>query len=207
MELIKLTNSNVKKAAKKAADVLKKGGIILYPTDTVYGLGVAATNVDAIERLRMLKGRERKRPISVIVADVAGIEKCGELTPLAKRFAATYLPGALTLVIPANPLMPDSLTLNGSIGIRIPNDPFCLALAKEFGKPFTTTSANKAGTGTPRTTQDILEHFRMNLEEIDLVIDGGERLNPNPSTVVSCLTDTPYVLREGVLSREQLGLA
>ena len=206
MELIHLDEHNLEKAAKKAADVLKKGGIILYPTDTVYGLGVAATNVDAIERLRTLKGRERKRPISVIVADVAGIEKCGELTPLAKQFAVAHLPGALTLVIPANTFMPESLTLNGSIGVRVPNEPFCLALATEFGKPYTTTSANKAGMATPRNVQDILEHFRMNVNEIDLVIDGGEITNPNPSTVVSCVGDIPYVLREGILSRAQLGL-
>lgn len=206
MELIRLDEHNLEKAAKKAADVLKKGGIILYPTDTVYGLGVAAHNLVAIERLRNLKGRERKRPISVIVEDAKSIEKYATLTPLAEKFAESHLPGPLTLVVPANEYMPDSLTLNGAIGMRVPNDVFCLALAKEFGKPYTTTSANKAGMATPRTVEDILQHFRMSIAEIDLVIDGGERANPNPSTVVSCVSDVPYVLREGALSREQLGL-
>lgn len=206
MELIRLDGNNLQKAAKKAADVLKKGGIILYPTDTVYGLGVAAHNLMAIERLRSLKGRERKRPISVIVPDAASIEKYATLTPLAEKFALEHLPGPLTLVVPANATMPGALTLNGAIGMRVPNEPFCLALAKEFGKPYTTTSANMAGLATPNNVEDILQHFRMNIHEIDLVIDGGARLNPNPSTVVSCVGDTPYVLREGMLSRAQLGL-
>lgn len=206
MQLIKLTDTNLKEAAKKATDVLRRGGIVLYPTDTVYGLGVAAHNLDAIERLRNLKGRERKRPISVIVADARSIEKYATLTPLAEKFAESHLPGPLTLVVPANESMPDSLTLNGAIGMRVPNEPFCLALAKEFGKPFTTTSANKAGMGTPRNVEDIMQHFRMNLDAIDLIVDGGERANPNPSTVVSCVGEVPYVLREGALSRQDLGL-
>jgi tRNA threonylcarbamoyl adenosine modification protein (Sua5/YciO/YrdC/YwlC family) len=206
MELIRLDGSNLQKAAKKAADVLKKGGIILYPTDTIYGLGVAAHNLQAIARLRDLKGRERKKPISVIVQDAKTIEKYATLTPLAQKFAESHLPGPLTLVVPAGSMMPDALTLNGAIGMRVPNQPFCLALAKEFGKPYTTTSANKAGMATPRNVQDILEHFRMSVSEIDLVIDGGEITNPNPSTVVSCVGEVPYVLREGMLSRQDLGL-
>ena len=96
--------------------------------------------------------------------------------------------------------------LNGAIGIRIPNEPFCLELAKAFGRPFTTTSANKAGQGTPRTAQEVMYHFSQQLPQIALIIDGGPRLSPTPSTVVSCVGDTPYVLREGALSREALGL-
>lgn len=206
MELIQLTDSNLQHAAQKAATALKRGGIILYPTDTIYGLGVAAHNVQAIERLRDLKGRERKKPISVILKDAQQIEAYATLTPLAAQFARTHLPGPLTLVVPANEVLPDALKLNDAIGIRIPNHPFCLALAREYGKPFTSTSANKAGMMTPRTVEAILEHFRMNLSEIDLVIDGGTLTNPNPSTVVSCVGEVPYVLREGMLSRKDLGL-
>lgn len=206
MDIIRLTDTNLKDAAKKAATVLKKGGIVVYPTDTVYGLGVSIANLDAIDRLRKLKGRERKRPISIIVPDVASIEKCGTLTPLAERFAQNHLPGPLTLVIPANNRMPDALTLNGAVGVRIPAEPFCLALAEAFGAPYTTTSANKAGMGTPRNVEGLMAHFGLSLGQIDLIIDGGERAGANPSTVVSCVGDVPYVLREGALSRAELGL-
>lgn len=206
MEIVRLTEHNLKDAAKKAAAVLKKGGIVAYPTDTVYGLGVSVSDRTAIERLRELKGRERKKPVSVIVEDVHHIKECGTLTPLAEKFAESHLPGALTLVIPANHHMPDTLTLNGAIGVRIPNEPFCLALAKEYGKPYTTTSANKAGQGTPRNVEGLMEHFGMRLGEIDLIIDGGDRAGASPSTVVSCIGETPYVLREGALSRVELGL-
>ena len=102
--------------------------------------------------------------------------------------------------------MPDSLTMNGSVGVRIPAEPFCLALAKEYGKPFTTTSANKAGMGTPRNVEGLMEHFGLDLGKIDLIIDGGDRVGASPSTVVSCVGETPYVLREGALSRKALGL-
>lgn len=206
MELITLTDKNVKAAAKKAAAVLAKGGIIVYPTDTLYGLGVAADNENAIERLKDLKGRERKKPISVIVADVEEMAVCGILTPLAEKFAASHLPGPLTLVMPAKRYISPTLMLNGNIGVRIPNEPFCIELAKAFGRPYTTTSANKAGQGTPRTAEEVMAHFSQQLTQIALVIDGGARMSPNPSTVVSCVGDTPYVLREGALSREQLGL-
>lgn len=206
MEIIRLTEANLKEAAKKAAAVLKKGGIVAYPTDTVYGLGVSISDSGAIERLRTLKGRERKKPVSVIVENVHHIKECGTLTLLAEKFAQTHLPGALTLVIPAGKNMPDSLIMNGAVGVRIPNEPFCLALAKEYGKPFTTTSANKAGMGTPRNVQGLMEHFGMNLGQIDLIIDGGERPGASPSTVISCVGETPYVLREGALSRAELGL-
>ncbi|HRH24081.1 MAG TPA: L-threonylcarbamoyladenylate synthase [Candidatus Paceibacterota bacterium] len=206
MEIIRLTEGNLIEAAKKAAAVLKKGGIVAYPTDTVYGLGVSITDPTAIERLRTLKGRERKKPVSLIVQDVHHIEMCGTLTPLAEKFAASHLPGALTLVIPAKKDMPETLTMNGAVGVRVPNEPFCLALAKEYGKPYTTTSANKAGMGTPRNVQGLMEHFGLSLDQIDLIIDGGDRAGGNPSTVVSCVGEIPYVLREGAVSRQELGL-
>jgi L-threonylcarbamoyladenylate synthase len=206
MELITLTGKNIQDAAKKAAAALKKGGIVIYPTDTIYGIGVAADNEDAIERLKNLKGRERKKPISVIVPDVKRMEECGELTPLAKKFAEAHLPGPLTLVIPARNHISPSIMLNGAVGVRIPKEEFCLALAKEFGRPFTTTSANKSGMGTPRTAEEILRHFSQELPQIAVVIDGGPRSEGRPSTVVSCVGDTPYVLREGALSRTELGL-
>lgn len=206
MELIRLTDKNLKDAAHRAADVLRQGGIVAYPTDTIYGLAVDPWNSEALERMKELKGRERKKPISVLVPDVHHIKECGELTPSAKALAEKFLPGPLTLVVPAKSRMPEGVMLNGTIGIRIPNDPFCLALAKAYGQPFTTTSANKAGMAVPDDVEGIMREFARELHHIALIVDGGPRKGSTPSTVVSCVGDTPYVLREGALSKTDLGL-
>src|SRR4051794_10650115 len=98
MEIIRLTESTREAAIGKARDVLRKGGVVIYPTDTLYGLAVDATNLEALLRLRELKGREKKKPISIVVPNVDAIEAYGELHPSAKYYARKFLPGALTLV-------------------------------------------------------------------------------------------------------------
>ena len=205
MELIRLTERNLQEAAKKAADILRRGGIVVYPTDTLYGLAVDPWNAAAVARMKELKGREKKKPISVIVPNVHYIRECAEVTDAAKALAEKFLPGALTLVLKAK-RMPENITLNGNIGVRIPNDPFCLALAKAYGKPFTTTSANKAGMMVPETVDGIMREFARELHEIALIIDDGPRTSRHPSTVVTCVTDTPHVLREGAITRAELGM-
>ncbi|MGB4076303.1 MAG: L-threonylcarbamoyladenylate synthase [Minisyncoccia bacterium] len=205
MEVIQLDGKNTEAAARRAADVLRKGGIVAYPTDTVYGLGVDPWNPGALELLKGLKGRERKKPISVIVPDVAHIDACAEMNETARKFADAHLPGPLTLVMTAKH-MPEAVMLHGTIGVRVPNDAFCLALGKVFGHPYTTTSANKTSTAVPQTADALMRHFGHELHKIALIIDGGPRTSTMPSTVVSCIGPTPHVLREGALSREQLGL-
>lgn len=206
MEFIELSNSNVKETAARAASALSEGGIVLYPTDTIYGLGVDATNHAALVRLKELKGRDKKKPISVIMPDLATIERYAVLGGAARKLAEKFLPGALTLVLPVRDAAFSEITLNNAIGIRIPDDEFCRALSQAFGKPFTSTSANRAGRETARHTNEVLAQFGDRMSEVALVVDGGERKNELPSTVVSCIGETPHVLREGALSREALGL-
>ncbi|MDP2816262.1 MAG: Sua5/YciO/YrdC/YwlC family protein, partial [Rectinemataceae bacterium] len=114
--------------------------------------------------------------------------------------------GALTLVMQATKNIPEELQLNGAIGIRIPDDPFCLALARAFGKPFTATSANKSGRETPATIREVLMQFGHEVNDIALAIDDGDRNGKKPSTVVTTVDGVPFVLREGALSKESLGL-
>jgi len=206
MEIVRLTETNLKEAAKKAAEVMKKGGIVVYPTDTVYGLGVDVFNKDAVHRVRVLKGREHKRPISVIVPDIKSIEKCGTLNEPAKILAAKFLPGPLTLVLKAKSSVPEDITFNGGVGIRIPKHDFCLALSKAFGKPYTTTSANISGLSTPKDIPELMWHFGPKVADIALIIDAGKLESEVPSTVVSCLDDHPKVLREGAIPRSALEL-
>jgi L-threonylcarbamoyladenylate synthase len=206
MEIIHLTPENEANAVAVASRTLAQGGIVLFPTDTLYGLAVDALNTDALERLRELKGREKKKPISVIVPSVGEIKRYAEVSPQAQELAERFLPGALTLVLPSTLNLPEDLMLNGEIGIRVPNDAFALALAQSFGRPYTATSANRAGYPTLATPELILAEFGAKESYIDVLVDAGERSGGVPSTVVSVTGDEVKILREGTISREALGI-
>lgn len=205
MEIIRLSETDTAIAARRAIEVLKQGGIVLYPTDTLYGLAVDALNVKALEKLRELKGRERKKPISVIVHSLKAIDDHVVLHDEARLLAERHLPGALTLVLPARSHIPEELLLNGALGVRISNDPFVEALAVRYRWPFTATSANPAGLLTGKTVPEIFDQFGRNILEVDLVIDDGERAGGVASTVVTYQNGQPRILREGAVSRETLG--
>ncbi len=205
MEILQLSDSNVEEVAKKAANVLKRGGVIIYPTDTVYGLGVDVHNPSALAKLRQIKDRETKKPISIVVAEYPHAEMYAHMHPTAQTFAERFLPGPLTIVLPAKSHTPLGITLNDTVGIRVPNHPFTQALAKLFPKGITATSANKSGRTPEASIVGILEQLRHAIPLIDLVIEEGEKPH-KPSTVISFTDDRVNVLREGALSRADLGL-
>ncbi|HYE23372.1 MAG TPA: L-threonylcarbamoyladenylate synthase [Candidatus Paceibacterota bacterium] len=206
MEIFRLTEETLDEAAQKAASVLSGGGVVLYPTDTLYGLAVDALNKEAIQRLKTLKARETKKPIAVVVPHHDALEEYAQLNDTARALARRHLPGALTIVLPGSGKLPEDILLNGTLGIRIPNDPFSLALAHLIGTPYTATSANMSGLPTPPTVGDILVQFGPNIRHIDLVVDAGPRGDSKASTVVSIVGDQVYILREGAIPREELGL-
>jgi L-threonylcarbamoyladenylate synthase len=206
MEIVKVSEIGLDAAAAKAAAVVAQGGIVVYPTDTLYGLGVNALDREALARLRALKVREKKKPMSILVPSVEAIEWHAELTPAAKTLAERFFPGALTLVVPAKPHVPDDITQNGSIGVRIPDDAFSRAFSMMSEYPVTATSANQAGIETPASVRDIVMHFGNRLHEIDLFVDDGPRGGGVPSTVVLCTSGAPRVLREGAIPRAVLGI-
>lgn len=206
MEFIQLNDGNFDKAVQKAAETLARGGIVLYPTDTLYGLGVDAQNTEALGRLRNLKGREKKKPISVVLASVESISEHADVHPSAAWYAKRYLPGALTLVLPGREHLPQELMLNNAIGVRIPDDAFALALAAQFGGPYTATSANTSGIPTPATPNEIIRQFGSLAHAIDLIIDAGPRESELGSTVITFREGVPYILRAGALRKEDLGI-
>jgi len=175
--------------------------IFLYPTDTVYGLGADATDASAVSRLQELKGRDDIKPISIVVADIAMLEKYAVVTPLAKRLIDTFLPGKLTLVMEAKPgMLPDRITGGtGTVGVRIPDHPVPLSLVRESGRPITATSANVAGMRTESTPQKILAQFGDRASLIGRVIDEGELPPSLPSTVVDARGESAVVLRPGAV--------
>jgi L-threonylcarbamoyladenylate synthase len=204
MEIFRITGDNSEQVLKDAAKVLAKGGIVLYPTDTLYGLAVDALNPLALGTLRALKGREKKKPISIIVPEVAHIEQHAHLHDEARTLAERHLPGALTLVLPGKAHLPEELLLNGQIGVRVPNDPIALGLVRALGRPITATSANRSGLRTPTTPDAVLGQFGKDIERIDVVLDAGPREGSLASTVVTFIDGVPYIIREGAISRSDL---
>lgn len=206
MEILRLEPDTLYKVAEKAAKVLEKGGIVLFPTDTLYGLAADVKNPSAIERLKKIKARHTRKPISVIVPDHETLERYGVLSERARALANKYLPGALTLVVPVSGHPPEEIHLNGTLGFRIPNDPFALILARLFGSPYTATSANVSGVPTPPSVEAVIAHLGPSARYIDLVVDDGPREGGVPSTVVAIVGEEAYMLREGVLSKADLGI-
>lgn len=206
MRIIRVSDVGLERAAEEAAYVLSRGGIVLYPTDTLYGLGVDALHETALSRLRQLKGRERKKPMSIIVPTHDALHEHAELHEEARAFAQKYLPGPLTLVARARPHLPEDVVLAGAVGLRIPDDPVAQAISYVFGRPFTATSANRSGHETRHEPMDIVVALGPQTDLVDLVIDDGPRSGGTPSTVVRFIDDTPHILRPGKLTAEELGL-
>jgi L-threonylcarbamoyladenylate synthase len=165
----------------RAVEVLQHGGTIVYPTDTVYGLGADALNEDAILQVYEIKHRPFSSPISVAASDLEMLGAIATVPPEAEEFVRRFLPGPVTVLLRAKRCLPDILTGGtGIIGVRIPNHALALAIISAFDAPITATSANLSGEKDPATINDV--HVGA-----DLIIDGG-RLKGIPSTVVNLVT-------------------
>lgn len=175
--------------------------IFLYPTDTIYGLGVDATDPEAVLRLQTLKGRPDGKPISVVVSDMDMLRQYAEVTPLGERLAAAFLPGKLTLVLQAVPgkLAPGVVSADGSVGFRIPAHDVPRALVEKIGKPITATSANVSDMETEKTPEAILAQFTDRASMITEVVDHGALTPSLPSTVVDARGSDPLIIREGAI--------
>jgi len=178
----------------RAVEVLRKGGVIIYPTDTIYGLGCDITNKEAIERILALKGRSRKKPMSFVCADLENVSKYAHVSNHAYRILKRYLPGPYTFVLPATRETPRILqTKQKTVGLRVPDHPVPIRLVRELGHPIVSTSANLSN-------EEVLtdpEELRGTLGAgVDLMLECG-RLPVLPSSVVSLVDDRVEILREG----------
>ena len=200
MEIVQLTDANLPECITKAVEVLQRGGVILCPTDTLYGLGVDALSSAAVDVLYKIKGREEGKPIHCMVSDLNMAERYAQFDFRARTIAKEFLPGPLTIILKKHPTFDTGITRDiTTIGIRIPNADFCLEIEKMFRKPVTTTSANLSGKPCERTIEQILLQLGDAAREIDLVIDAGELPESLPSTVVDLSDEDPIILREGVI--------
>lgn len=210
MEIIRLTDSNIEEAALAAAEVLNNGGVVLYPTDTLYALGAEAFQTSGVDKIYAIKGRDAAKPIHAIVPSVETMEMFAEMPNEAHTLAKDFLPGPLTLILKKKPEFTSGIGRDiETIGFRIPNHPFCIALSQKFPHPITTTSANVAGLETMNTVGEILDQLGEAETDIDLVIDAGELPGSLPSTVVD-LSEVghaeghPTINREGAIPAAEI---
>jgi tRNA threonylcarbamoyl adenosine modification protein (Sua5/YciO/YrdC/YwlC family) len=180
---------------QQVVDVLEKGGIIAYPTDTTYGIGCSIFSKKGIERIYQLKQREKKKPFSFICADLSEVSRYTRLSNYAFKILKRHLPGPYTFVLEASSVVPDLvMTKQKTVGIRIPDNSICSQIVSALGHPIITTSANR--TGEEPIGDPWLVHEELG-RDLDLVVDGG-LLHHDVSSVISLLGDTPEVLRKGL---------
>jgi tRNA threonylcarbamoyl adenosine modification protein (Sua5/YciO/YrdC/YwlC family) len=180
---------------KRVSDTFRNGGVIAYPTDTTYGIGCSIFCKHAVDRIYLLKQREKKKPFSFICADLSEVARYAKVSNYAFKIMKRFLPGPFTFVLEASSIVPDLLTTRQkTVGVRIPANSICISLVRELGHPIVTTSANISG------EEPIGDPFIIESElgkQLDLVVDGGV-LTPEVSSVVSLIGDFPSVLRKGV---------
>ncbi len=197
MRILKTTEDNILTSSR----IVTHGGLVIYPTDTVYGLGCDPFNIKAVTQVLKVKG-ERDKPLPILASDVESVRRIAFLSERVGRVAARFWPGPLTLVVPKKPLLPDVVTCNlNSVGVRIPQHNVALRLISLSNGLIVGTSANKTGEKPPCTVQEAAEQLG---KEVDVILDGGPAPLGAPSTVVDLTQEKPKILREGSISLEEL---
>lgn len=186
-----------------AAEILRRGGLVAFPTETVYGLGANALDAAAVDRIYAAKGRPATSPLIVHVSSAAMASRVVSVwSDEAERLAAAFWPGPLTLVLPKLSVVPDRVTAGlGTVGVRVPNHPIALELIRSADLPVAAPSANRFTRISPTTA----EHVREGLgDAVDLILDGGPTQVGIESTVLSLAESSPLLLRPGAISKERL---
>jgi len=190
---------------KNGAKILRKGGVIAFPTDTVYGLGADAFNPTAVERVYEIKNRPRYQQLPLLIADVKQLTTLAEPIPeIAWFLARRFWPGGLTLVLSRRDSVPAHLASRPSIAVRIPNHPVCQALIQSLGNPLVGTSANVSGQPAALTAEEVEQHLG---GKIDLIINGGQCPGGKESTIVDITLEPPVILRQGAIPSHEIAKA
>ena len=197
MEIVEASEENI----RKAAVIIRLGGVVIYPTDTVYGLGCDPANVDATRRICEIKGRADK-PLPLACSDLETARRIVEFNPIAERLAERFWPGPLTMVLPARVDYPIWVTHGArTLGVRVPDHQVARRLAKLSGGVIVSTSANKSGDPPPKTAQEAAEQIG---EEVDLILDAGPAPLRQPSTVIDLSGDELWIIRPGPIRAEDI---
>ena len=191
---------------ERAADILLDGGTVIFPTDTVLGLGAIASSDAAVKKLYQIKKRDRKKPISVLIADFEDILKVAEIPSREEgRLMEKFWPGPLTLILKKKPGVLDVAAAGGdTIGVRMPKSLVVRNLIREVGFPLATTSVNLSGNDPAKNFDQIDEKI---LEKIDFVLENDEKSSNLASTVVKIVGGAPEILREGDIKKSDIEAA
>ena len=194
--LIKINQQNPQqRLILKVVDILKNGGVVVYPTDTYYGIGCDIMNKKAIERIYQIKQRNKNKPFSFICSDLKNISQYAKVSNYAYKTMKRLLPGPYTFILEGSKFVPKiMLTKRKTAGIRVPENPICLALVKELGNPVITTSATRPDGTIFNDGSLIHEYFG---KRVDVVIDGSV-VPGQPSSVILLINDIPEVIRKGL---------
>lgn len=203
MTIVRPAEAGIPEAVARASGVIDKGGIIAYPTETFYGLGVKFDDSDALRKLYGIKRRSADKALPLIIGD----KRClgfiaTSITDSAERLIEKFWPGPLTLLLSAKPGISEFITAGtGKIAVRIPGESFALDLARSLGFPITATSANISGSPPADNADDVLRYFG---DVLDLIIDCGKTPGGNPSTIVDASEEKIQILREGAVPKEEV---
>jgi L-threonylcarbamoyladenylate synthase len=186
---------------RNALDILSAGGLVAFPTDTVYGVGALAFDGKAIESIYAAKDRPIEKAIPILISDVSELDKVGiDVPETVHKLAHRFWPGPLTILVPKRLDLPEAVSATSTVGVRVPDHGIARALLRAAG-PMAVTSANISGGQSPISAQEVYEQLR---GRIPLILDGGPTPGGIPSTLVDCTTQELKILREGPISWEEL---
>ena len=196
-----LVSSQDPQAISLALRILRAGGLVAFPTDTVYGVGALAFGQAAIEAIYVAKDRPLEKAIPILIGDVEDLEKVAVDIPMAaRRLAARFWPGPLTIILPKRADLPPAVSATATVGVRVPDHSVARALLRAAG-PMAVTSANLSGRESPRSAGEVMAQLG---GRIPLILDGGETPGGVPSTVVDVTGVEPVILRPGPVTLEQI---
>ncbi len=196
-EVLLATDANI----ARAAETLKAGGLVAFPTDTVYGVAALPWNVDAVLCLYKVKQRPSDMPIPLLLSDVDQLSRVAILSDRFEQLLARFWPGGLTLVLPKTEIIRDAISPRSTIATRIPDLPLARDLIRQAGGVLAVTSANISGQPSPITAQEVEEQLG---GRIDLILDGGSCPGTIPSTILDCSVSPPLLLRRGTIAEAEL---
>jgi L-threonylcarbamoyladenylate synthase len=185
----------------RALEILQAGGLVAFPTDTVYGVGAVAFDSAVVESIYTVKDRPVEKAIPILISDIDDLPKVTATIPdMASKLASRFWPGPLTLVLPKRPYLPEAVSSTGTVAVRVPAHKVARELLRMAG-PMAVTSANISGQPSPSTAEEVFAQLG---GRIALIVDGGKTPGGVPSTLVDCTKDKPEILREGPISLEEL---
>ena len=197
-EILQPTEENL----LRAAEMIKRGELVAFPTETVYGLGADGLKVEACRKIFIAKGRPSDKPLSLHVSSLEMVEQVAQVSAQAEKLFERFCPGALTIILPKNKIVPDFVTSGrSSVGIRFPANEVALSLIRLSGTPIAAPSANLSNLPPPKTAREVLENLS---GRVEIILDGGQCEFGISSTIIDLTTTEPQILRHGAISAEKI---